>query len=263
MDENRIDRIRSATFPLVRKGYDPAQVEAFLGRLADWLEQGGGDEARAQVIKREIDRIGERTASILAGAEDTAQGLRADAEREVAAMIDAASTESSKARADADAYAARVRTDADQYAERQHAEANEYAESTRRAADGYTRKTRESAEAEAERSQDVATQRAEEIVEAAERKARRVINDGNKRRREIETVIGDLVKERNAIIADANKLASELQTAAAAHTPKDGKDPFARPRELDPAERGEVVDEDPPEGDEESAAASDGQGARA
>ena len=261
MEENRIDRIRSASFPLVRKGYDPAQVEAFLGRLADWLEQGGGDEARAEVIRREIDRIGERTASILAGAEDTAQGLRADAEREVASMIDAAAAESSKARSDADAYAAKVRTDADRYAERQHAEANEYAESTRQAADTYATKARESADAEAERSQGVATQRAEEIVEAAERKARRVVNDGNKRRREIETVIGDLVKERNAIIADATKLAAELQTAAAAHTPKDGKDPFARPRELDPAERGEAVEEDPAEGDPESAA--DGQAASA
>src|SRR5688572_7558826 len=200
MEDNRIDRIRSTTFPLVRKGYDPVQVEAFLGKLADWLEQGGGDEARAQVIRREIDRIGERTASILAGAEDTAQGLRADAEREVASMIDAAAAESSKARADADSYAAKVRTDADRYAERQHAEANEYSETTTRSADAYATKTRDAVESEAERSQAVATQRAEETLEAAERKAKRIVTDGNKRRREIETVIADLVKQRNAII---------------------------------------------------------------
>ncbi len=262
MEDNRIDRIRSTTFPLVRKGYDPVQVEAFLGKLADWLEQGGGDEARAQVIRREIDRIGERTASILAGAEDTAQGLRADAEREVAAMIDAAASESSKARADADAYAAKIRTDADRYAEAQHAETNKYAEATRHEADAYAAKTRKAADAEAKRSQEVATQRAEEIVEAAERKARRVVNDGNKRRREIETVIGDLVKQRNAIIADANKLATELKAAAAAHTPKDGEDPFARPRELDPAERGEAVEDEPAEEAPEAAAATDGKGAR-
>lgn len=263
MSDNRIDRIRSTTFPFVRKGYDPSQVDSFLGKLADWLEQGGGDEARAEVIKREIDRIGERTASILSGAEDTAQALRADAEREVASMIDAAAAESSKARADADAYAAKARTDADRYAAAQRTEADEYAAATRDAADAYATKTRESAEADAQRRSDVATQRAEEIVDAAERKARRVINDGNKRRREIETVIADLVEQRNKIIADANQLAAELQAAAATHTPKDGEDPFARPRELDPAERGEVVAEEPEESDAEGAATTDGQAARA
>lgn len=242
MEENRIDRIRSATFPLVRKGYDPAQVETFLGRLADWLEAGGGDEARAEVIKREIDRIGQRTASILAGAEDTAQALRADAEREVASMIDAASAEASKARADADAYAAKVRTDADRYAERQHAEANEHSETTKRAADDYAARTRESADADAERRQAVATERAEEIAEAAEKKARRIVNDGSKRRREAETVIADLVKRRNALIDEANRLAAELQAVAASHAPTDGDDPLAPPRELDPVERGETVE---------------------
>ncbi|HEX2128948.1 MAG TPA: DivIVA domain-containing protein [Solirubrobacterales bacterium] len=246
MDENSIDRLRSATFPLVRKGYDPAKVEAFLTRLADWLEQGGGDEARAAVIKREIDRIGERTSGILASAEDTAQALRADAEREATSMVEGAAADAAKVRSDADSYSAKVRADADRYAQDQHAEANEYAETTRQAADGYANKTRDAADADAERIQLVATQRAEEIVETAEKKARRIVNDGNKRRREIEVVIADLVKHRNATIEDANKLAAELQAAAAAHTP-DGEDPFARPRELDPLERGEELDEEPAE----------------
>jgi len=242
MDETRIDRIRSATFPFVRKGYDPEQVHAYLSRIADWLEQGGGDEARAEVIKREIDRIGQKTASILATAEDTAQALRADAEREVASMVDAAKEETSKARAEADAYAEKVRADADRYAEQQHSEANAYAERTRAAADEYAAKTRESADADAERRQALATQRGEEIVQAAEEKVRRIIDDGKRRRREIEAVISDLVAQRDALIADANKLATRLQEVTAAHTPAEGKDPFASPRELDPLERGEGVE---------------------
>lgn len=261
MDESSIDRLRSATFPLVRKGYDPARVEAFLTRLADWLEQGGGDEARAEVIKREIDRIGERTAAILASAEDTAQTLRADAEREVSAMLDSATAAASKARIDADDYAAKVRADADRYAEEQHAEANEYAEATRQAADGYATKTRDAADADAERQQLVATQRAEEIIEAAEKKARRIVNDGSKRRREIEVVIADLVKHRNQTIENANKLGAELQAAAATHTPQ-GEDPFARPKQLDPLERGEEVSEDLEEAEATVDASTDGEAVR-
>src|SRR5512133_1401700 len=224
--ESSIERIRAAKFPLVRKGYDPDQVEAFLAKVADWLETDGTDQARSEVDKREIERVGERTASILASAKDTAQKLRGDVEREVAEMLDRAESESRRVGTEADTYAATARGEADEYATRLRADA-----------DSYARKTRETVDVDAERKQVVADQRATEVIEAAEEKARRIVNDGSKRRREVEVVIADLVKHRDQVIATANGLGAELQSIAAGHTPKAGADPFERPRELGPLER--------------------------
>lgn len=239
--ESGIERIRAATFPLVRKGYDPDQVDAFLAEVVDWLETGGADQARAEIVKREIERVGERTASILASAEDTAQQLRGDAEREIAAMLERAESDSGRVRTEADAYAATARGEADEYANKLRAEADAYATKTRADADTYARKTRETASADAERKEVAADRRATEVIEAAEEKARRIVNDGSARRREVETVIADLVKRRDQVIAAANDLGTKLQSVAAGHTPKAGADPFKRPRELDPLERGESV----------------------
>jgi DivIVA domain-containing protein len=243
--ESSIERIRAATFPLVRRGYDPGQVEAFLAEVAEWLETGGADQARAEVVKRELKRVGERTASILASAEDSAQEMRGDAEREVAAMLDHAESESKRLGMEADAYAATARGEADEYASRLRADADSYATETRADADAYAGKTRATVDADAERKRDVADQRATEVIQAAEEKARRIVNDGSKRRREVEAVIGDLVKHRDQVIATANDLGAELQSVAAGHTPTEGADPFERPGELDPLERGESVESEP------------------
>jgi DivIVA domain-containing protein len=248
VDANSIDRIRTATFSLVRKGYDPPQVEQFLGRLADWLEAGGGDEARGEVLRREIERIGQKTAGVLTSAEDTAQQLRGDAEREVAEMLRHTETETTRARREADAHATEARADADAYTAKARGAADEYAAKAVADADAYAAKTRQRTDAEAARKQEVAEQRAGEIVEAAERKAKRIVVDGTRRRREIETVIADLVSKRNGAIGEAEALIEKLAAATAAHAPTDGADPFAQPQELDPLERGEMVEDGPKEG---------------
>jgi DivIVA domain-containing protein len=237
-----IERIRTAKFPLGRKGYDPDQVDAFLAEVVDWLETGGGDQARAEIVKREIERIGDQTAGILASAEDTAQQLRGDAEREIGAMLDRAESESKRVRAEADTYATTSRGEADEYATSTRADADAYGAKSRGEADAYARETRETVNADAERKQVIADRRATEVIEAAEAKARRIIKDGTMRRREIEVVIADLVKRRDQVIAASNDLGAELQSVAAGHTPKAGADPFERPEELDPLERGEPVE---------------------
>ena len=247
--DSGIERIRGAKFPLVRKGYDPDRVDAFLGEVVDWLETGGADQARAEIVKREIERVGERTASILASAEDTAQQLRGDAEREIAAMLDRAESESKRMRAEAETYAASARGEADEYATTLRGEADAYAAKTRADADTYARETHEGADADAQRKQVVADRRAAEVIEAAQEKARRIVNDGSARRLDVEAVIADLVKRRDQVIATANSLGAELQSVAAGHTPKAGADPFERPGELDPLERGESV---PPEAESEA-----------
>ena len=205
MDQSTgIERIRTATFTLTRRGYDKREVEQFLNKIADWLETGGGDQARSDLVRRELERVGQRTAGILATAEDSAEQIRADAEEEGAETTGRARAAAAQAKQAAD----------------------EYSEKTRGAADAYAAKVRGEADEYVAKSQ-----------EAAQAKAKRMVDEGAARRRDIEAVISDLVARRDGVIAEANRLADELRHVAGGHTPERGADPFAEPGELDPSDR--------------------------
>jgi DivIVA domain-containing protein len=128
VDQTSLDRIRNATFPSSRRGYDKHEVEKFLGRLADWLATGGGDESRSEAVKKELEKVGERTGAILSQAEDSAQQIRAEAEEEARGTINSANLQASEARAEADTYATETRASA----ERQSQEAIEQAQAQAR-----------------------------------------------------------------------------------------------------------------------------------
>ena len=152
VDQTSLDRIRNATFPSSRRGYDKHEVEKFLARLADWLETGGGDESRSDAVKKELEKVGQRTGAILAQAEESAQQIRAEAEEEARGTVNTANLEATETRGEADTYATETRTSA----ERQ----------------------------------------AREVVEAAEGQARRIVEDANQRRKDMEVLIGDLIRRR-------------------------------------------------------------------
>jgi DivIVA domain-containing protein len=105
VDQTSLDRIRNATFPSVRRGYDKHEVEKFLGRLADWLETGGGDESRSDAVKRELEKVGQRTGAILAQAEESAEQIRAEAEEEARGTVNSANLQATETRGEADNYA--------------------------------------------------------------------------------------------------------------------------------------------------------------
>ena len=67
MDQDSIERIRSATFPVARRGYEKREVDRFLLSLAEWLETGGADQGRSDAVRRELERVGEETSKILDG----------------------------------------------------------------------------------------------------------------------------------------------------------------------------------------------------
>jgi DivIVA domain-containing protein len=159
VEQHTIDRIRSATFKEARRGYERREVDNFLAGLADWLEGGGGDQVRSETVKRELERIGEKTANILAAAEDTAESLRREADEETIRLI-----------------------------------------------------------------------------ESAKAKARRIIEEGEQRRGDLEAIIADLVRRRDGVLAEIERLQGQLQAAVVEHRPT-GADPFARPTQLDPGER--------------------------
>jgi DivIVA domain-containing protein len=87
MDRLSVDRIRRATFPVTRRGYSKRAVHRFLDRVAHWLETGTGDPARADLLRLELARVGQRTAAILLEAHTEAQRLRAEAEREATQIV--------------------------------------------------------------------------------------------------------------------------------------------------------------------------------
>src|SRR4051812_14577137 len=212
VDQTSLDRIRNATFPASRRGYDKHEVEKFLGRLADWLETGGGDESRSDVVKRELEKVGERTGTILAQAEESAQQIRAEAEEEARGTVNAANMEATETRTEADNYARETRTSADSYAHQ----------------------TRQAAEEVLATAEEKAQEQTREQIESAQAQARRIVEEGVQRREDIEAVIVDLVRRRDDVLADTEELAGKLTTAVSQHRAATGEDAFDRPEELDP-----------------------------
>jgi DivIVA domain-containing protein len=215
LQHDSLERIRSATFSITRKGYDKREVERFLNKLADWLEAGGGDQARGDLVKRELERVGEKTARILSEAEVSAEQIRTEAQQEASATVDGAREQAAGTKQSAEEYAARTRKDADQYGE----------------------KTRQDAEQRAQEMIAQATHEARQTIDNAQSKARRIVEEGAQRRGDIEAVITDLVRRRDAVLAGVEHLNSELNAAVSEHTPRPGSDEFATPAELDPAVR--------------------------
>ena len=225
VDQTSLDRIRNATFPSSRRGYDKHEVEKFLARLADWLETGGGDESRSETVKRELERVGERTGAILSQAEESAQQIRTEAGQEARETIANATAQ----------------------AEQERREADEYAQETRGSADSYAEQTRGAVDKEAAETRAAAEQDARDTVADAEAQARRIIDEGTRRREDIEAVITDLVRRRDDVLADTDELVTKLTAAVSEHRPA-GADPFDKPDQLDPVARdGEGLED---EGDE-------------
>jgi DivIVA domain-containing protein len=224
VDQTSLDRIRNATFPAARRGYDKQEVEKFLSRLADWLATGAGDESRSDTVKRELERVGQRTGAILAQAEESAQQIRAEAEEEARGTVNTANMRADETRSEAETYSTEARASADSYAQQ----------------------TRQAGEEEAAAIRAKAEQEARDTVANAQAKARRVIEEGIQRREDIEAVIADLVRRRDDVLTDTEELSGRLTAAVSEHKPAAGSDLFGKPDELDPLAReqapGEPVD---------------------
>ena len=231
VDQTSLDRIRNATFPSSRRGYDKHEVEKFLARLADWLETGAGDESRSDTVKRELERVGQRTGAILAQAEESAQQIRAEAEEEARGTVNTANMEAEETRSEADRHASDTHT----------------------SADTYSQQTRQAAEEEAAATRRETEQEARDAIASAQAQARRIVEEGTQRREDIEAVIADLVRRRNDVLADTEELSAKLTGAVSDHRPEAGSDPFDVPEELDPLAR-EDEEEDFEEEEEEEVA---------
>jgi DivIVA domain-containing protein len=123
VDRDSIDRIRSATFPVGRRGYEKREVDRFLNRIADWLETGGADQTRAELVRRDLERIGEQTGRILTDAHDAGEEIHAEAEREAAGIVAEAEAQAEQVRTAAGETRARAEDEAEEKLARANAEA--------------------------------------------------------------------------------------------------------------------------------------------
>ena len=136
MEQSSIERIRTATFPVERRGYDKREVEHFLNRIADWLETGAGDPVREEIVKRELERVGHHTAGLLASAQDGAEEIRTEAEERARGT-----------RERADAYALQTREAADREAQETRDRAGQEAREAVAGAEAEARRVLERAQA--------------------------------------------------------------------------------------------------------------------
>ena len=195
MDQESLDRIRSATFNMARRGYDKREVDTYLSRLADWLENGAEPVSASDATRAELDRIVERTAKVLSAAGEAAEEIKADAANEVRERVEGARVEANAARVEADRFAETTRSEAD-----------DYAQAVRGKADAYAQEQRERAEAEAEG-----------IVSEAKKEAAQTLEGGRKQREEIKKLIGDLEERRDTLLDELEQLAGSLVGTASKH----------------------------------------------
>lgn len=130
------EQIRRREFVTIRRGYDPDQVRAYLGQLADQIElmrvllrdaQADAQTARrttAQPRQDPYEQLGERVASVIREADHAAEAITGEAHRDAERVT-------REARADAD----RIRTDAQAKAEEARSRAEAAVRTARQEAD--------------------------------------------------------------------------------------------------------------------------------
>lgn len=113
--QSKVREIRAASFSVSRKGFDRDEVMTYLHRLASWLE--GAGLADPEEVKRELAMVGQRTSEILTKADETANTLRAEAQRNAGELLESARAESERMRTEAEEDVRRMRIEAEARAE--------------------------------------------------------------------------------------------------------------------------------------------------
>ena len=125
-------QIRRREFASVRRGYDPDQVRDYLAQVAEQvdnlegqlrearLEEGGTGAPPAGPPPSEdpYERLSKRMTTLLATADQEAEGILAEARADAARMVNEARTEADRIRVDAQAHAEEVRQESNELLEK-------------------------------------------------------------------------------------------------------------------------------------------------
>ena len=222
-------------FSTVRKGYDPAEVRAFLHELSDLvgrlqregahqLERAERAEARAQLAEqldehRLVELLGAETARVLEAAREAATNIRARAEESAARMVRDAQAEAHGIIEQAEhdgamrkheivSEAEQLRRDAEAVLELRRAEGQQLVDEMRRSAEAERdrmlaegEQARMAAEAEAERLRDAAREQGRLLVGEAQAVRERMLSDLARRRRTAREQLERLNGARERLLA--------------------------------------------------------------
>ena len=125
-------QIRRREFASVRRGYDPDQVRDYLAQVAEQvdnlegqlrearLEEGGaaGPPQGPPPSEDPYERLSKRMTTLLATADQEAEGILAEARADAARMVNEARTEADRIRVDAQAHAEEVRQESNELLEK-------------------------------------------------------------------------------------------------------------------------------------------------
>ncbi len=204
LDTSSPDAVGRASFPLVRRGFDPIEVQGF-----------------ARAVSAELDRLHSELAELrtsLADAEQRAAvGIDDDVVlqylgEESARLIATARSTAQQARAKADDQAARLLAEAESAAHSTRAEAQTHAADVRKAAEQRAKETVGEGERNARSLVTSAKAESDEMIRRAEAHAERLIAEAEDERAQI---IEDLARRRDALNRQVERLAGSRQALRA------------------------------------------------
>ena len=106
-----MNEVRDASFALTFRGYDRADVDAYVARVSQLVAELEATQLRENVVQRALDEVGEQTSGVLQRAHETAEEITRTARSQAEGHLQRAEAEAEQIRADADEYARQVETD--------------------------------------------------------------------------------------------------------------------------------------------------------
>jgi DivIVA domain-containing protein len=203
---------RTSGFGLVRRGYDPGEVDRFLHEVADWLRGDAAEELGDEAVARKLQLAGQSTARVLLIAEREAEELRRDSQATFAdlrAQVEEAAREEAArivhlAEEEAEELRRETERECDDLRTRTYAEANETCARAERYATDVAAK---------------ADEEARQVLEEAVVEARSAALEETERlQAEVDVAVADLGRRRNAAVDEVERLRADLLHAISEHT---------------------------------------------
>lgn len=225
--------VAAATFPMIRRGFDPTQVQWYLQTVAEDLaeheERSQRLEQQVADLRRELSQVtridevtvanflGEESARLLSMARDTSQNLVRRSEDKAANTVAAAKAiaadlrgeverEVARDRREVEEEVARLRRDAQVETGRQRQEAETDTRRLRRETEMITTKLRQETDAACAAAQKHAQERADKIVADAEAQRTAIVGDLTRRRELAGRQLRELMAGRDALVASLRQI---------------------------------------------------------
>jgi DivIVA domain-containing protein len=237
------DDIPQRRFTLVRRGYEPAEVDAFLAdvRVA-WISALAAAAGPAARGPDDFGRLGDEVAAVLRQAHESVATLRQRAEADAALV-----------RQNAEIEAARLRQDA----EVDRREAGRTLEQARVAAEAQMAEVRRQAGAVADTAATMARRRTDEVVEAAKREAQAAVGVQRNVRNRLEGTRGDIDQALTRLVEEDEDLFAGIDLTTPPPMPPPGVDMSDLPYAEDEGEIDLRETPEPPEAETETETETD------